>query len=507
MVVIVYRKFPLGFAFEDREMSTFIRRTSAVGLTAVALALATPSAAHAQAGPGPRWLGWLGCWTAAPAGHVIENTPDAPRIVCVTSTRDVDVVDISAISEGKVVSRDRIDASGRPQAIDGTACRGTQTARWSNDGRRVFLKSSVTCEGVQTEMSAILAITSGGNWLDVRRVAAGEGTDVRVARYRDVGLPRELPSEIASSLDTRGSFITQDARTENGGPAGTNAIIEASRLVDASVVEAWIMESDQRFAVDARTLTQLADAGVPARVTDAMVSLEREAQLASRSERNIYYYSPYGWNTYGATYGGDGYGHYGRGSADAWDQGTRSKFTVNVYSTYDPWGYGFWPYGGYRYGYAPFGYGFRYGRGEFFGFDYVNPYGSYWGRSYPYLNNPRNRVGYTYPPVIVLHNDPTNTAPRGRTVKGEGYTPGRPSDRPSNDDPRQAHPRGERPGVGTIGSARPTPTPERRAEPKPEPPRPEPRVETRPETRSAERSDRGERSAPASSPRTAKPRP
>lgn len=486
-------------------MSTFIRRVSAVGLAAAAIALVTPHSAQAQGGPGPRWLGWHGCWTAAPAGRVVENGPDAPRTVCVTPTRDPDVVEISAISEGKVVSRDRIDASGRPQAIDGTGCTGTQTARWSADGRRVFLKSSVACEGVQTEMSAILAMTPDGNWLDVRRVAAGQGTDVRVARYRDVGIPRDVPTEIAASLDARGNFIVQDARTENGAPIGTNAIIEASRLADASVVEAWIYESGQRYAVDARTLTMMADAGVPTRVTDAMVSVEKEAQVASRDVSNVTYYSPYGWNTYG-----DRYGQYSRGTADAWNQGTSSRFTVNVYTTYDPWGYGFWPYGGYRYGYAPFGYGFRYGRGEFFGFDYVNPYGSYWGRSY--YNNPRNRVGYVYPPVLVLHNDPTNTAPRGRSTKGDGYTPGRPGERGSNDDPRTAHPRvtgaSERAAEAAAEAARTAATQRtvqpRTAQPRPDP-RPEQRAEAPRETRSTERSS--ERSAPSSPPRTARSRP
>jgi hypothetical protein len=512
--LIVYGKFPLEFALEDREMRTFIRHISAVGLAVSALALVASGSAQAQAqyGLGPRWLGWLGCWSAAPAGQVIENGPDAPRTVCITPTRDADVVDISAIAEGKVVSRDRIDASGRPQAIDGTGCRGTQTARWSADGRRVFLKSSVNCEGVQTEMSAILAMTSSGQWLDVRRVAAGEGTDVRVARYRDVGLPRDVPTEVSSLLETRGNFVAQDARVENGAPVGANAIIEASRLVDTSVVEAWIFENGQRYAVDARTLTQLADAGVPARVTDAMVSVTKEAQLADRTERNVYYYSPYGWNTYG----GGNYGHYGRGSADAWNQGTgsrtttdyyesgRSRFVVNVYTTYDPWGFGYWPYGGYRYGYAPFGYGFRYGRGEFFGFDYLNPYGSYWGRSYPYLNNPRNRVGYTYPPVIVLHNDPTNTAPRGRSVKGEGYTPGTPGGRPSNEDPRQARPRTERAAdavaAAIVDGARAAAA-ERTAQRRPEPQRESRPAESRPETRSSERS------GGSSAPRTARARP
>jgi hypothetical protein len=488
-------------------MSTFIRRTAAVALTATALALAAPASAHAQTAPGPRWLGWLGCWSAAPADHPTVAGADAPRIVCITPTRDPDVVDISAIADGKIVSRDHLDASGRPQAIDG-ACKGTQTARWSADGRRVFLKSSVTCEGVPTDMSALLAMTSGGNWLDVRRVVAGEGTDVRVARYRDVGIPSTLPTEIATALNARGNFIVQDARVETGAPVGPNAVVEASHAVDASIVEAWVMESGQRFAVDARTLTQLADAGVPSRVTDAMISVSNAAELADRGSSKVYYYSPYGWNNYG----GDN-GHYGRGSADAWDQGTGSRVTVNVYNTYDPWGFGFWPYGGYRFGYAPFGYGFRYGQGQYFGVGLGYPYT--YGFGYPFAfgfaTSPRNRVGYYYPPVIVLHNDPTNTAPRGHAVRGDGYTPD--PRHPGNGDPRVARPRSEG-AVGTVVDAARAAASGGRAEPRTAEPRAaEPRAEPRPVERKAEpkaepRSEpRAESRSNNSSPRTARSRP
>jgi hypothetical protein len=479
-------------------MRTFIRRTSTVALSAMALALLAPASVHAQGGAGPRWLGWLGCWSAAPADRPAETGPDAPRTVCITPTRDLDVVDVSAIAEGKIVSRDKIDASGRPQTIDGNGCRGTQTARWSGDGRRVFLKSSVTCDGIATEMSALLAMTKQGTWLDIRHVAAGEGSDVRVARYRDVGIPSSVPVEISSALNTRGNFVTTDARIEAGMPVGPNAMIEASRVLNAAVVEAFVMESGQRFAVDARTLTEMADAGVPARVTDAMISVTNAADVADRGPSKVYYYSPYGWNTYG----GD-YGHYGRGSADAWNQGTTSRVTVNVY-TYDPWGFGFWPYGGYRFGYAPFGYGLRYGRGQFFGVGFGYPY------FFGYGNSPRNRVGYYYPPVIVLHNDPYNTAPRGRSVKGEGYTPD--IRHAGTTQPREARPRTD--GVAgaiveAVRTARPSEQrPERRSEPAPErraEPVRERTAQPRTEARSEPRSE--SRSSSNSAPRTARGRP
>ncbi|MEP6731085.1 MAG: hypothetical protein ABJE10_10630 [bacterium] len=422
-------------------MRTFIVRTSSAALTAIAFALATPSSAHAQTVAGPRWLGWLGCWSVAPADGPTEGL-NAPRTVCITPTSDADVVNISAVAEGKIVSRDRIDASGRPQAIEANGCRGTQTARWSGDERRVFLKSSVNCGSVQTEMSALIAMTPNGTWLDVRRVAAGNGADVRVARYRDVAIPADVPTEISSALNIRGNFIVLDARLDTGSPVGPNAITEAARMVDADVVETWVMESGQRYAIDAHTLTQMADAGVPARVTDAMIAVTNEEELAERGASDVYLYSPYGWNA--------PYGHYGRGSADAWNQGTGSRFSVSFFS-YDPWGNGLWPFGVPRFGNAPFGYGLRYGRGDF-GVDSNWPYayGSAFG-AYGY--NPGNRVGYYYPPTIVLHDDPTNTAPRGRAVKGEGYVPDV-RQAGSSQQPREAHPRTDGVVAAVVDAAR-----------------------------------------------------
>lgn len=428
-------------------MKPLTHRTALAALAATALALTTPASSGAQQFVlGPRWQGWVGCWSAAAAERLRETGPDSPRIVCITPTADGDVVDISAIAEGKVVSRDRIDASGTTHAVEATGCQGTQSARWSADGRRVFLKSSVTCDGTPTEMSAILAVTSSGEWLDVRRVAAGGGADVRVARYHDVGVPALVPADIANSLDRRNAILFHDARLAAGAPVGANAIIEASRATDPSVVESWVMESGQRFAVDAGTLTELAEAGVPPSVTDAMISVSRPTEVATS---HTVFYSPYGWN--------GGYGQYGRGSADAWDQGTGSRLYVNIYE-YDPWGWGYGPLG-YGFGFAPFGYGMRYGIGNRFGDGFGFGYGFGYEHRTRYRSSAGSRVGYYYPPVIVLHNDPTGTEPRGRSVKGEGYTPDPRRASPPAGQPRTAAPRTAQPRMEAVSAPREAPAP------------------------------------------------
>jgi hypothetical protein len=277
----------------------------------------------------------------------------------------------------------------------------------------VYLKSSVACEGTPIETSAILALTPSGDWLDIRSVAAGvaSGANVRVARYHDVGLPNAVPAEIVGVLDERNRSI-QVARKWAGESVESSAIIEATKMMGGDVVEAWVSESGQRFAVNTPALMELADAGVPSNVTDAMIEVTNE-------EGGEYGHSKF----YGY-----GYGRYDRGTSAWWDQGTGQRLVFPRYFEFDPWGYGWgrgavgaglWPYD-YRYGYAPFfspyyglGVGFGYGYGLGFGFvpNYLFNDES---------NNPRTRVGYYRPPVPVLRNDAPGTEARRAVTKGDG---------------------------------------------------------------------------------------
>ena len=417
---------------EDGTMTFTTRRTLAVALAALSVSLAAPQSIRAQqysAVTGPRWRAWLGCWSAAPADTSRFLPASSARIVCVAPTADADVVEVSAVSDGKVLSRDRIDASGRARTVDIGGCTGSESARWSADLRRVFLKSAVTCDGVLSEMSAMLAINAMGEWLDVRSTSAGGGpANLRVAHYRDAGLPDGIPADISRALSER-RMSTLAARIAAGTPVGASAIIEATRIVDGSIVEAWTHESGQRFAVDARALTELADAGVPASVTDAMIAVSNRTALANdRADDISSRYDRRGCGVYGC---------YGRGSSDYWDQGTGQRIYITVYPPYDPWGFGYWPFGrhydrgvlGYApYGYAPYGY---------------VPYG-YGGWGYSYGDNYRGRsvTGYYYPPTIVLHANQGGTEPRGRSEKGNGYTPGeRTAGSPSAPPVRTATPR------------------------------------------------------------------
>src|SRR5215203_300782 len=206
-------------------------------LAAFGLALvAATSVAAQEARVGPKWQAWIGCWTASVPGASAFATPaENGTFVCITPSAGGDAVDVTTVGEGKVVSTQRLDASGADHPLEAKGCTGVQRASWSADERRVYLRSSSTCDGLKSSTSAILSMTATGEWLDVRGVSSYGDVNVRVARYRDAGIPSTVPAEIASALRDRGAGY-ETARIAAGAPIGTTAVIEASRAADSTVV-------------------------------------------------------------------------------------------------------------------------------------------------------------------------------------------------------------------------------------------------------------------------------
>jgi hypothetical protein len=390
------------------------KRVAAVALLALTAARTTEAQSVSR---GPRWQAFLGCWTSAPARDALLPVVTAPTLVCITPTADADAVDVSTLTNGSVMtSRQRIDASGREVPLVAKDCTGTQSARWSTDERRIYLKAVATCAGFTRTTSGILAMSPRGEWLDVQGIAADGGENVRVARYRDAGVPSSVPEDIASALSGRG-VATQGARAATGAPVGSAAVIDASRNATESVVEAWLLERGQRFELTGRELIALADAGVPAKVTDAMVAVS-----------NPKFFSV---------------AHSG-GARPVEDEITGQR--IHVYLDRDPWGWGYSPYGysGYSYGLDRYD---RYG------------YGSYYGAGYPQY----------YTPVIIVNGDKSSQQ-HGRMVHGQGYVPAGETAGTASPTPSSSSGSGASSGSGSSGSSSGStsqPAPDRTAKPRP----------------------------------------
>jgi hypothetical protein len=327
--------------------------SAALALAAAPAGLAA-QATPASSGTGAGWTAWYGCWAAA------LDADDAPaptgaaanRRVCVLPAAG-EAVELRSIEDGRVVRRDTVDASGarRPRTREG--CRGSERASWSNDRRRVFTESEYACEGGVTRTArGVLALTTDGQWLDVRALYAAGPARVQVARFRPVTTRTgELP-DVDALIASRGMSIDA-ARGAAGAALTPDGVVEATQRAGGDLTAAWIATVGEPFTLTGRQLMALRQAGVPGQVTDMMIAVSHPRHFAVASA--------------------DGRGTprpAERVSVAAGDGGRRGGTVLLRPGLYDPfWGAG---YGGFGYRNA---YGLGFGDGAGFGLG--------WGGAFP----------------------------------------------------------------------------------------------------------------------------
>lgn len=241
----------------------------------VLLAAATARAAAQSRQGDARWQPWLGCWTTSTSTSPAGLVPESPaQQVCVVPATGTSAVDIVTVSGDRILSREHVEASGEHRKSERDGCVGWESAEWSSDTRRVYLRSEYECTGgLKRATTGLMATAANGNWLDIVGVAMRNNIGVRLLRHRASAPLATLPAEIASAVDSRLRAAEAVRSASAVWPIGNADIVDASRHVSAAVVEAWIGESRQAFTVSGARLVELADAGVDGRVIDMMVAL------------------------------------------------------------------------------------------------------------------------------------------------------------------------------------------------------------------------------------------
>src|SRR3972149_987910 len=116
-----------------------------------------PVAARAQSVEA-RWQAWIGCWAPVLAEDTAGRALGSAVRVCIAPAAGISAVEVTTINAGKVTNRTVIEANAEPHAVTRDGCEGTETARWSETGRRLYLRSSLTCaDGTRRSSSGVLS--------------------------------------------------------------------------------------------------------------------------------------------------------------------------------------------------------------------------------------------------------------------------------------------------------------------------------------------------------------
>jgi hypothetical protein len=246
---------------KENKMYKRVKRIQLFLISSIILAIFAPREADAatQAATDARWRPWLGCWAT--------NDDSSACIVPSASPTAVELVTLSA---GKEVYRETIDASGEEKDRTFEGCDGWESGRWSDDGLRLYLNSEYRCgNGSVRTGKELFTISPAGDWVDSISVTVNENTGVRTTRRRAVPPPDAILREFAGMNTLRPLSRTDTINP----PIGFAEIVEASRLLDGPVVEAWLSVVQPRMKVNSRGLINLTRAGVPEGVLDLLVAL------------------------------------------------------------------------------------------------------------------------------------------------------------------------------------------------------------------------------------------
>lgn len=365
-----------------------------------------PAPARAQEALDSRWLPWLGCWQAGEESFMPEQL-----LVCVRPAPAGSGVEIVTMVDGEVASTRTLVADGERHDVTEDDCSGWRSASFAADGRRVLLRSELTCEGGgKRTASGIMAIASPNEWLDAQAIGLDGERMPRVFRYARA---LEPPEEFALPADR--AARAREARMLAAAGPSLDDVREAAAQVDPEALVAFLIERNHAFELDAASVGELADAGVPADVIDVVVAvsypgtfaIDREAMRTALRPRQ--------------ESGETRRGHRGYGDPFGWGWGGRGRYGA-CYG-------GLWYWSLYC---SPYSYGA-------YGWGYGGWYDPYW-------------YGYSRPVIIVRD---TPSGPQGRAVRSRGYTRGgRP---PDSGDARTAQPRGgsggPSPSVGSGGGS------------------------------------------------------
>lgn len=261
-------------------------KTQLIGAIAVLLASSAPLGA--QSGATSPWLAWYGCWTSTST----EVSPASRPVTCVLPSTDGNplAAEHVVVAGERIAQRRVIVADGVQRAISDENCEGWESARFSDDRARVYLRGEARCGDIPAQKtSGVMALTAWSEWLQVDAVITGEEEALGVNRAQLLPwsvLPESMLEELAPL-----ERAAQAARAAASLDLKAAHIADVSGAVDDVVAMAWVVETAQSgktaFQLPRRDLVMLDQAGLPDRVIDAAVAAAHPQRFVATVSRTL----------------------------------------------------------------------------------------------------------------------------------------------------------------------------------------------------------------------------
>ena len=263
-----------------------VHRNGASLIAAATMLLASATLVGAQqtqlASNDARWTPWVGCWQASARDAITQQlSPDkAMPVVCIAPAEGAGMIDLITVNGTTASTPEHIDANGAKRTVNREGCTGWETAEFSPNGKRIYLRSEHQCTGNRVRTSTgVMSISPNGEWLDVQGVKVDANNGVRVAHYGRVPTPAVLSMDLKAKLQVN-SLDRSTSVLAASDSLRTADVVEANKHLDPLVLQTWLAQRGQGYNVDAKQLQVLADGKVPTNVIDVMVALSYPTAFA-----------------------------------------------------------------------------------------------------------------------------------------------------------------------------------------------------------------------------------
>ncbi len=252
------------------------------------------SALAATAGTAPRsdspWTPFVGCWKSAAETEAETSAvplgDDAPRaMTCILPVPgDPLSAEFVELANGTETGRSRIRADGTFEGFAAQQCVGRESARFSVDGARVFVRGELICgEGPSERIAAIFSITAAGDLLHVR--GRDDDADPRVVfRSLSAVAHDRVPLAVREALSSNDPASEASRQSIAIRTLDADVLAETARSAPAAVVEIWlaatIMAGAEPPVMSEELRNALQGAAVPPRVVALLEAFADPARHA-----------------------------------------------------------------------------------------------------------------------------------------------------------------------------------------------------------------------------------